>query len=117
MFFAPVSGFRSNDARIGVSVKLTKRDASVAITITPANGPTSIPTTEDKVAIGTKTTTFVSALAETALMTSAVPSAADSAGDLPRFSQTKMFSITMTELVTRIPEEQPIATSVIMLNV
>ena len=69
------------------------------------------------VAIGTKTTTFVSALAETALTTSAVPSAADSAGVLPRFSQTKIFSMTMTELVTNIPEEQPMATSVIILKV
>lgn len=51
-------------ARIGVSVKLTKSDTSVAMPIVTANGTRKRPTSEPIIAIGPNTTTFVMADAE-----------------------------------------------------
>ena len=65
---------------------------------------------------GTKTTTLVSALAATAAATSEVPFSAAARMPSPPASRRKMFSITMIELVTSTPTEQPSASRVMMLK-
>ena len=105
------------EARIGVSVKLTNSETSVAMTMTPANGASSIPTMEVIMATGTNTTTLVSALAETAVITSAVPSAAAFLRPAPALSRLTMLSITTMEFVTRTPVEHPSDIRVIISKV
>ena len=108
--------FSSTQARIGVSVKLMKSETSVAPTITPANGTIMLPIRELIIMTGTKTTTLVSALAETAAITSPVPRSAATLTDSPRSRCLKMFSITTIELVTSTPTEQPSDSRVMILN-
>ena len=91
-------------------------DTSVAPTITPANGTIMRPIRVLIIMTGTKTTTLVRALAETAAITSPVPRSAAVLIASPRSRCLKMFSITTIEFVTRTPTEHPSERSVMMLN-
>lgn len=104
-------------ARIGVSVKLTKSDTSVAMPIVTANGTRKRPTSEPIIAIGPNTTTFVMADAKTGRATSAAPLSAAVFGSSPRSRCLAIFSMTTIELVTSVPTEVPSASSEEMLNV
>ena len=112
----PFFRFSSTQERIGVRVKLMKSETSVAATITPANGTIIVPIRVLIIITGTNTTTLVSALADTAAITSSVPRSAAVLIDSPRSRCLKMFSITTMELVTSTPTEQPSDSSVMMLN-
>ena len=82
--FGSGSSLRSMiEARIGVSVKLTNSETSVAMVIVIANGTRKRPTSEVIIAIGPNTTTLVIAEANTGTATSPAPMSEAVFGSIP----------------------------------
>jgi len=102
---------------MGVSVKEINSETTVMMNIVIASGPMNRPIRVCIIVRGNSTTTFVLALATTAMNASLAPNRAASRGSPQASSRSTIASKTTIELVTRMPVDMPMAINVEMFSV